>query len=456
MINKKFIPYNPEQTLLLPPDMHDWLSDDHLVYFLIDVVQEIDLKAIYHKYNSKSGRPPYDPRMMVGLLLYSYCSGKTSSRKIEQACFDSISYRVLTSDQKPDHDTIASFRNIHLKSLAGIFVDILKICEKAGMVKLKNISIDGSKMRANASKHKAMSYDRMDKSIIELEKEIKELLKESKNVDKSEDAKYGKGKRIDELPDDLKRRKSRLAKIRAAKNALEEEAIAKKNEETQKSDEKKKKGNDNDDSKPGSGKIEEVKPKPKSQKNFTDPDSKIMRDGATKAFAQCYNSQIAVDSKHQIIVASNLTNQANDKQQIIPVMEKLEKNIPSAKGCAITADAGYYSEENVDYLETEYKPYIATGRIKHGEKPLPSPCGRIKRSMTPKERMARKLRTNVGKKIYRMRKAIVEPVFGQIKQCQGIREFRLRGLEKVSYEWDFICASHNLLKLFRYGKLAAK
>jgi len=447
MIEKQFIPYNPEQILLLPPDLHDWLPDDHLVYFILDVLQEIDLSSFYKAYSSNFGRRPYNPKMMVGLLIYAYCIGLTSSRKIEKACLDSVPFRILTSDRKPDHDTIAAFRAKQLKSLSIIFMEVLELCNKSGLLRLGNISIDGSKMRANASKHKAMSYDRMEKAVPELEKEIDDLLKEAEKVDAFEDAKYGKGKRIDELPNDLKNRKSRLEKIRRAKNDLEKEALERQEEQLKKEKEagkarKSKRKN----------KDKATVPKPKVQKNFTDPESKIMMDGATKAFRQGYNSQIAVDSKNQIILVSHVTNQANDKQQIIPVIEKLNKSIPSAKGCSITADAGYFSDENIKYLEKDYDPYIATGRMKR-EKEVLSVRGRLKKNATPKEKMARKLRTKMGKNIYKMRKAIVEPVFGHIKQCQGIRNFRLRGIENVSYEWDFICATHNLLKLFRYGAI---
>lgn len=450
MIDKQFIPYAPEQTLLLPPDLHEWLPKDHLVYFILDVLQEIDLSPFYKTYKSHFGRRSYNPQMMVGLLIYSYCTGLTSSRKIEKACIDSVPFRILTSDRKPDHDTIAAFRARHLKGLSAIFIEILELCNKSGLLRLGNISIDGSKMRANASKHKAMSYDRMEKAIPELEMEIKRLLEEAERVDAFEDAKYGKGKRIDELPDDLKNRKNRLKKIREAKKALEKEAQKRREEQLKKERESGKTSKQNEKKKDTP-----AVPKPKAQRNFTDPESRIMRDGATKAFVQGYNSQIAVDSKNQIILVSHVTNQANDKQQIVPVIEKLNENLPSSsKGCSITADAGYFSDENIKYLEKDYDPYIATGRMKHGEDESSSVRGRMKNDITPKEKMARKLRTKIGKNIYKMRKAIVEPVFGQIKQCQGIRNFRLRGLEKVSHEWDFICATHNLLKLFRYGAIA--
>ena len=440
MTEKNFISYDPEQLFLLPPDLRDWLPADHMVYFIIDVVKEINLKPFFNQYNS-TGRPSYHPRMMLGVLLYAYCTGITSSRKIEKACHESIAFRVLSADQKPDHDTISNFRSKHLSDLSCLFKDILHLCSKAGLVKLGNIAIDGSKFKANASKHKAMSYDRIQPTMERLEQEIKALLDESMRVDADEDAKYGKGKRADEIPHDLKIRKSRLEKIRQAKQELEEEALEKANY-------------NNNDNESKSGKTEKTSssPRPTAQRNFTDSDSRIMKDGASKEFIQGYNSQVAVDSKTQIIVASHLSQEANDKNQIEVIIGKLEINEPSAKGCQITADAGYFSEKNIEFLEKKYDPYIATGRIKHGASQV-APKGRIPQNASVKERMARKLRTMKGKNIYKMRKAIVEPVFGQIKHCQGIRSFLLRGYEKVSKEWDFICATHNLNKLFRYNRI---
>jgi transposase len=440
---RKFRPYAPDQLLLLPPDMKEWLPGDHLVYFVRDVVRELDLSAITSSYEGAlGGQPPYNPEMMTSLLIYAYCAGVSSSRKIEKATQESVPFRVLTSDQQPDHDTIAAFRKRHLGALTGLFVQVLQLCRKASLVKLGHVALDGTKIRANASKHKAMSYARMEKSEAELEAEVKRLLEAAQAIDDSEDELYGKGKRGDELPEELRHRESRLAKIREAKAALEQEA--RERAEKKQQEPKRKKGRGRPPKQPTG------KPKPRAQRNFTDPESRIMKDGATKSFEQCYNCQAAVDEQNQIIVATGVTQQPNDKQQLKPMMETLVENM-GAKPRRASADSGYFSKDNLDFLATKgIDPYIATGRIKHSNKPLPAPRGRIPQNATPKQRMARKLRTIKGRDVYKKRKQIVEPVFGQIK-CRGYRSFLLRGLAAVEGEWDLICTTHNLLKLFRSG-----
>jgi len=451
-MNKKphFREYNPDQLFLLPPDMKEWLPEDDLSYFIMDVVGGLDLGAIYADYDGSSGgQPPYDPEMMVSLLLYGYCVGLPSSRKLERATYDSVSFRVLSANQHPDHDTIASFRQRHLKSLSALFVQVLRLCQKAGLVKLGHVSLDGTKMRANASKHKAMSYGRMEKKVVELEAEVAALLKRAESVDAEEDALYGKGTRGDELPDELRYRETRLRKIKEAMNALEREAEAKAQamkaeKRNSKKGKKKRRGRKKQE--------HSVKPAPKAQRNFTDPDSQIMINGATKSFEQSYNCQAAVDDKRQVIVATNVTREANDKRQVEPVVEKLKDNTGGDKPKELSADSGYFSEDNVIELQGEgIDAYIATGRQKHGEKTLPAPRGRIPASATVKERMSRKLRTIKGRCTYSKRKQVVEPVFGQIKQARGFRQFSFRGLGKVGAEWDLICLTHNLLKLFRSG-----
>jgi transposase len=429
---KRFKPYQPSQLLLLPPDMKQWLPDDHLVYFVMDVVSQLDLGTIHCCYdNSKGGQPPFDPRMMVSLLFYSYCIGLPSSRKIEKATYERVAFRILTADQHPDHDTVADFRKRHLQALGGLFVEVLRLCQQVGLVKLGHVSLDGTKVKANASKHKAMSYGRMEKKAEELEAEVKRLLTKAQTVDDAEDAIYGKGKRGDELPKDLRFKQDRLRKIKEAMKSLEQQAKAEadaKREEIRRKElslAKKPKEPTGD-------------PASKAQRNFTDPESRIMKDGVSKSFEQAYNCQVAVDDKSQIIVATNVTQQTNDKQQVEPMVEAIKENIGGEAPKKLSADTGYFSETNIEYLEgEEIDSYVATGRDKHGD--------------PKKERMARKLRTKKGRETYSKRKAIVEPVFGQIKEVRGFRRFSLRGLGNVMSEWDLICLTHNLLKLFRSG-----
>jgi transposase len=438
--------------LLLPPDMRQWLPEGDLAYFVMDIVGEMDLSAIHNAYcRCRAGQPPYDPRMMASLLLYAYCVGVPSSRKIEAATYNQIPFRVLTADQHPDHDTIADFRKTHLKALAGLFVDVLRLCQKAGLARLGHISLDGTKVKANASKHKAMSYGRMEKTIQQLEAEVQQLLEEARTVDENEDAKYGKGKRIDEIPQELQRRQERIAKIKAAKQSIEDQAKAEAEAQRQAIQEKEealeKEGKSRKGRKP---KAPSDEPDSKAQRNFTDPDSPIMKDGASKAFEQAYNCQIATNEA-QVIVGRNVTQETNDKQQLRPLIEDV-KEATGEKPDKVSSDSGYYSDKNVEYLESEeIDGYVATGRQKHSEKVPPVPRGRIPKNATSKERMARKVRTKKGRATYSKRKHIVEPVFGQIKEARGFRRFSLRGLENVSCEWDIVCLTHNILKLFRSG-----
>jgi transposase len=448
-----FRPYEPDQEFLLPPALRDWLPSDHLVLFVMDLVRELDLSEIYASYDgSKGGKPPYHPTMMTTLLLYSYCVGVFSSRKIEKACYEQIPFRVLTADQHPDHDTIAAFRRRHLKALSSLFVQVLRLCQKAGLVKLGHVSLDGTKVKANASKHKAMSYARMEKSAKELQADVARLLSEAQEVDEQEDNLYGRGKRGDELPEDLRFKESRLRKIREAMKSLEVEAKQKAEQErearkkqedalAQKGQKRKgKKRRDPSD-----------KPDGKAQRNFTDPESRIMKDGASKSFEQCYNCQAAADES-QVIVATGVTQEANDKQQVKPMIEAIKVNLDGQVPEKMTKDSGYFSEKNVLYLQKEkIDAYVAVDRHKHGQMPPGPPRGRIPKEMTIKERMARKLRTKKGQGIYKKRKEIIEPVFGQIKEVRGFRRFHLRGLEAVTGEWDLVCLTHNVLKLFHSG-----
>lgn len=442
MGSQRFRDYNPNQEYLLPPSLREWLPEDHLANFINEIVDALDLSEITDSYdNSKGGQAPFHPVMMTKLLIYGYCTGVFSSRKIERSTYEVIPFRMLSDNQHPDHDTIAEFRKQHLTAFNRIFLDVLQLAQKAGLVKLGHVALDGTKIKANASKHKAMSYDHMSKKAQELQVEIKQLMAEAEAADQADDVRYGKGKRGDELPTELRFRRQRLAKILEAKQALEAEARAQAQVAAAQA-------------KP-SPVADTGQPKPKAQRNFTDPDSRIMKDGATKAFEQAFNCQLAVDAKYQIIVAASVTQEANDKHQVKPMVELIKKNLGRLPK-KMTMDNGYYTDDNVKYLEQEgIDAYIATGRLKHGEKPASAPRGRIPKGLSTKERMARKLRTIKGQLTYAMRKKIVEPVIGQIKEVRGFRRFLLRRLKKVPGENDLIHLTHNLLKIFRYGWAAA-
>jgi transposase len=357
----RFRPYHPDQLMLLATDLKQWLAEDDLVYFIMDVLNELDLQPIYREYRQgKGGQPPYHPRMMVGLLLYAYCIGVPSSRKIEQATYHSIPFRVLTANQHPDHDTIAAFRKRHLQALAQLFVAVLQLCQKAGLVKLGHVSLDGTKVRANASRHKAMSYGRMDKKIAELQAQVKQLLNEAEACDRQEDTLYGKGNRENELPKELKFRKSRLKRIREAKKAIEQEAKDSFKIQQKKYEKKLKARQQRPDRRGRPTKAPSEQPDPKRQFNFTDPDSRLMVDGATKSFQQSYNCQVAVDEKAQVIIGSGVTQKTNDKLQVKPLIKTVKANsgkVPEK----LSADAGYFSEDNCSFLDSEQiNAYIAT------------------------------------------------------------------------------------------------
>lgn len=449
----RFLNYEPGQLLLLPPDLREWLEEGHLAYFILDVVETLDLSEIYASYDgSRGGRPGFDPRLLVGLLVYGYCVGVRSSRKIEKATYESVPFRVLAANQHPDHATVAEFRRRHLEALSGLFVQVLRLCEKAGLVRLGHVALDGTKMRANASKHKAMSYGRMEEKIGELEAQVKELLAAAETVDQAEDAEHG-SKRGDELPKELRFRQQRLEKIRQAKKALEAEAEAaeQRRREEKEAKAKSKGGREKSVGGPELAPPQAVKPEDKAQRNFTDPDSRIMRDGATKSFEQSYNCQAVVASETQVILAEQVTQQANDKQQVKPLIEQMKVNLEKRVPQELSADAGYFSEDNVSYLEEQkIEPYVAPGRPKRGAAPV-LPVEALPAGATIRERMAAKLQTPTGKRVYSRRKETVEPVFGQIKEARGIRRFLFRGLGSVQAEWSLICATHNLLKLFRSG-----
>ena len=433
--------------MLLPPSLMDWLPKGHLAYFLLDVVEQLDLSNIYASYQGDGrGQPPYEPGMMSALLLYAYCTGVPSSRQIEKKTHEDVPFRVIAANRHPDHDSICEFRKRHLKALADLFLQTLRLCQEAGLVKLGHVALDGTKIKANASKHKAMSYGRMKKTKDELEKEIEGLLKNAEVVDKEEDKKYGKGRKGWDLPDELKRRETRLAKIKEAMSALEEEAKQKASENQESAKAK------TEQTQAAAKQLFPAEPPDKAQRNFTDPDSRIMKTTSTKSFEQCYNAQAMVDDLSQVILAANLSQHANDSDEVEPILDILEENLGGIPhGMAVTADAGYFSETNMMLFEDALlNPFIATKKLKHGEVPPPV-RGRPPLDMTPKERMIRKLSTKRGQEIYSKRKSTVEPVFGQIKQARGLRQFSLRGYENVSAEWQIWCLSHNLLKLYRHG-----
>lgn len=448
--NANYIPYDFDQLYLLPPDMKSWLPEGHLSFFIIEIVNQLNLKRIYKKYKNKAGgRPAFHPVMMTSLLLYSYCNGVFSSRQIEKKTYEDVAFRVLAGDKHPDHDTICDFRRENLIQLTNLFVQVLKICQKAGLVKMGHVALDGTKMQSNASKHKAMSYGRMAQKEAKIEKEIKSLLSKASSTDSEEDKKYGKGVRGDELPEHLKNTKKRLEKIKAAKAALEKEE----QENAEKKDKEYKEKKRNYEKRGGRGRPPTPpsdKPDDKKQYNFTDPESRIMKSRGRDNYVQGYNCQAAVDEESQIIIAAETTQQANDKNQAEGMLSKIEKNTGIKPGI-ITADAGYFSEKNAQLLsDKKIDGYIATGKIKHGEI-IPNTKGRLKNNVSVKDLMFRKLNTKAGKKIYSKRKHIVEPVFGHIKEILGFRRFSFRGLYKCSGEWELLCVSHNLLKLFRSG-----
>ena len=462
-MGQNFFPDTIDQTLLFAPSLHDWLPEAHLARFLVDVVSALDLSAIYASYAEKDGRgqAAYAPEMMVRLLLYGYANGVYSSRKIQARTFEDVAFRYLSGDQHPDHATIAEFRKRHLDALSGLFTQALLLCSKAGLVKLGHVAIDGTKIKANASKHKAQSYGRMGETEQRLKQEIEALLKQAEKTDAAEDVQYGKGKRGDELPDELARRENRLKKIQQAKAELEQQAkekVAQQRAETERKqaereEEKRRTGKKKRGRKPKTPDPDKATPEDTAQRNFTDPESRIMPDGANKgSFVQGYNAQIAVDSASQVIVAAEITQETNDKMQLIPMIAQMVMNLEQ-KPEKVSADTGYFSEANVtDESVKDVDLYVATGRDQHGaavetnSNPPPADA-------SVKEAMHHKLRTAAGRDVYKMRKAIVEPVFGQIKEQRGFRRFSLRGKQNVSREWKLVCAVSNLLKLFRAGRV---
>src|SRR5271155_1405772 len=436
------------------------LPEGDLVFFLIDLLPQIDLTPFHHHYARElRGQPPFDVTMMVPLLVYAYSVGVCSSRKIAAACERNLAFRAIVGNDPPDFRTISDFRKIHLAAFRPLFLEVLRLAGEMGMVKLGNLSTDGTKMGANASRHKAMSYGYMNKEIERLKAEIEQLLKEAEQIDAEQDAALG-SRRGDELPAELKRREERLAKIREAKARLEAEALARAEEEQRSRDEEQAKREAEGRKRRGKEPAPiDPTPADKAQTNFTDPKAKIMKQ-SNKGFDYSYNAQAVVDGEDQIIAAAEVPNAANDKEQAVPMAQAALKTLDATgierpKGAdgtptpiPNTADTGYFSEKAVEGLEKiGIDPHIAVGRQKHHETPVTPDAAAAEASA--KAKMQHKLGAATGKALYAARKHIVEPVFGQIKSARGIRTFLLRGLEKVSAEWQLICLTHNLLKIWR-------
>jgi transposase len=458
---KTFRAYDPDRVLLMALVLGDWVPQGDLAHFVSDLVGGgvLDLAAIYESYGGERGQPPYDPRLMVKLLLYGYATGVLSSRRLEAGSYRDIALRMLCADQHPDFRSIGRFRARHLDALAGLFVQALRLCRAAGLVGLGALAVDGTKLRANASWHKAMSYQRMGPKAGQLEAGIAELtarmaglLAEGEAIDAFEDEQHGADRRGDELPAELACRESRLAKIREVMAALETEA--REGEEQRRAEvaaEGKKPRAPRDGRDP-------FAPKPKAQRNFTAPDSKITKTSGG-AYRQCYNGQAIVDSVTQVIVAADAFEMAADCPLLDPMLDQFEENLAAIGAglpvnAAMIADAGDLSEENVTHAaEHRLDPHIASGCFKHSEPPEVAPDSPLPSDATAKQTMARKTKTEPGRTVYARRKAIVEPVFGQIDTTQDARQLLIRGGLAARLQWQFECAVHSLLKLHRNGGL---
>jgi transposase len=421
---------SPDQGFLLPPSPRDWLPKGHLAWFIQDAVAALDIDKLVDKYRiSGKGELPYPPRVMLQILIYSYCTGTFSSRKIEAQIEENIAFRVLASGHQPSHRTIRRFREENLAEFDRLFVQIVQLARESKLVKMGTIAIDGSKVKANASKHKAMSYERMQSEEKRLREEIKKLTTAAKAQDEIDDETFGPDFRGDELPAEIHRREDRLKTIAKAKKTLEER---KAKEAKDKQDAEAAKPSDQPSNKP-------PKPEPKDQANFTDPESRIMR-MPSKAFDQSYNTQVAVDDAHQIVVANTVTQCANDNGQLLPVLNAACENTGEVPACVL-ADAGYKNEGDFAELEAmKIDAFVAVGR--EGKSATPP-----KKEQPLTAAMRAKLKTKRGRKHYRRRKHIVEPVFGWVKRVLGFRAFSLRGLRKVAGEWSLVCLALNLRRM---------
>jgi len=430
-----FRPCAPDQSLLFPPSPRDWLPEGHLGFFIADTVAALDLQALYAPYDGDGRRnQPFDPQMMVTVLLYAYATGTFSSRRIARKLEEDVAYRVLAAGNFPAHRTIAEFRQQHLAAFEALFVQVVQIAREAGVVKLGALAVDGSKVKASASKHKAMSYGRLRTEEQRLREEIAALTTQAAAVDATEDAAHGPDVRGDELPAELQRREERLATIAAAKARLE----------ARQAEEDRQKGRTPDDGRKGRGHKPFARnfgvPPDDAQENFTDPESRIMK--TSSGFDQCYNGQIAVDETTQIIVATGLTNCAADNAELLPLLDHAETTLGGAP-TDVLADAGYRGEGTFQTLEARgITAYISLGHEVRPAKP-PNP------THVATQRMAARLASDTGRARYRRRKAIVEPVLGWIKEVLGFRRFSLRGLAKARGEWTVICLAVNLKRFHR-------
>jgi transposase len=464
-VSKRFRVCSHDQPFLLPPSLQDWLPENHLARFVAKVINELDLSSIYASYERSDGRDlaAYHPALMVRLLLYGYCIGVTSSRKIEQATYDNVAFRYLSADQHPDHDTLAAFRQQHLQTLADLFVQALRICQKAGLVKLGNVSIDGTKMKANASAWRSMNYQKLSEREQHWREEVARLLSQAQQMDREEDQRVGSAQPGDRLPDELANAQKRLQRLQQAKAELEREAQAqlkaisaslpprkpgrpKKAEQTsQQPDNRKQRETD----KKRRLRARRNAAAPSRRYNFVDPDSRLMKGGGQGGLMQAYNAQIAVDSHAQIIVAAELTQQAFDCQQLLPMVKSLRSTVQGIP-TTITADAGYWNTRSL------LDPSLNSIEMLVPPDSRPQLPGGSLSPTAPRHeeafRMRQVLATEQGKARYALRQSTVEPVFGQIKEARGIRRFHVRGLLKATSEWKLICATHNLLKLFRHRR----
>jgi len=432
-MGKTFRDWDIEQLMMFPPSVEDFVPQGHVAHFVRSTVSEaLDLSAIVDCYNEERGYPPYHPVMMTALVLYAYCQGIYPSRRIAKACRERVDFMAVTGMQTPDFRTISDFRKRHMAALEELFVQVLRLCQEAGLVKLGHVALDGTKLKANASKHKAMSYGRMKKAEPELEAIVRGWLRQAEAADLRDDQEHGVDLNGEELPDWVRDKQRRLEKIREARARLQAEAQA-----AEKGEEKKSGG-------PGRPrKNEPGTPKDSAQTNFTDPQSRIMK--SHDGFIQGYNAQAVVDADSQVIVAQGLTNNASDAQQLAVMVAQIKQNT-GRQARELSADAGYCSEDNLKELRRRHiNGYIATGRQKHGQ--ATAAAERNVKLGTYAYAMWQKLRRGGHRSRYRLRKQTVEPVFGQVKQGRGFRQFLLRGLRKVAGEWSLICTAHNLLKL---------
>jgi transposase len=467
-MSKTFRAWKIDAPMLLPATVQDFVDEKHLATFVLNVVKDqLDLAKIMACYSSEKGQPPFHPVMMTALLLYGYCCGIYSSRRMAKACGERVDFMSIVGLDPPDFRTISDFRKRHLKELGELFAQVLMLCDKAGLVKLGHVAFDGSKIKANASKHKAMSYGRMEARAKELEAEVKKWFDAAEAADAEEDKLYGRDKRGDELPDWVADKQKRAEKIRAAKAELEAEAKAAAEAEAKARADAEAKRQAEGRKKPGKPAAPpSPEPDPKAQKNFTDPESRIMK--GKDGFVQAYNGQIAVDAQAQIIVAQDVTQCAVDKGQLIPMVDAVEANL-GRKPEQASADSGYCSEANLEAMEQrKIDAYIATGRAKHAtaEEVEDQPAATTSAAgagnstqeapaLTRVGAMREKLKSGGYTSPYRLRKQLPEPVFGQIKQARGFRQFLMRGVEKVRAEFSLVCTAHNLLKLAQGRSLSA-